>query len=79
MLSLFKRDPMKKYVEIFGGAKKMGQSLESCLKQAVDAAVKDGVFPDKKTAANEIAKKVTSYLEPGDLSEMERAKKKAAL
>lgn len=36
---LGKKDPKKKYVDIFVKAKKMGLSVENALRQAVDAAV----------------------------------------
>ena len=42
-----KKNPFKRYTDIFFAATKMGQSVEYALKQAIDAGIADGVFTDR--------------------------------
>ncbi|MBE3576341.1 MAG: hypothetical protein IMX00_01360 [Limnochordales bacterium] len=76
---LGKKDPKQKYVGIFLNARKIGLSVETALRQAVDAAVADKVYPDRKAAAEELFKAVITLVDKDDKSELEKAKRKAAL
>lgn len=42
-----KKDPLKKYTDLFFAATKMGQSAEYAMKQAINIGITDKVFTDQ--------------------------------
>lgn len=76
---LGKKNPKQKAVDIFVKARKVGLSVEAALRQAVDSAVADKVYPDRKTAAEELYKAVITLVDKDEKADLEKAKRKAAL
>ncbi len=63
----------KKYEDIFFGAIKIGQSVEYAFRQAVDAAVNDKVFADRKEAAQKLYEAILPKAEPEHKNDLNRA------
>lgn len=63
----------KKYEDIYFQARKMGQSIEYAFKQAVDMAVKDGLYESAPEAAKELHAAIEPNAEAEDRPGLEKA------
>ena len=51
---LGKKDPFKRYVDLFFAATKIGQSVEYALKQAINAGIEDKVFANQTEGCQQL-------------------------
>ncbi|HHY98754.1 MAG TPA: hypothetical protein GX509_08455, partial [Firmicutes bacterium] len=72
----FSRDPLKKYDDMFKTSLKIGQSVETALRQAVDAAHADGKFGSKKEALDAIVERAKGLVDPDRLPELQKQHKR---
>lgn len=73
-----KKKSTKKYEEIYLQARKMNQSVEYAFRQAVENAVRDGVYSSRDEAVEALWEILEPQVDPDDREDFNRAKEKAA-
>jgi len=63
----------KRYENLFKQATGMGQSVPYALKQAIDMAIRDGAFPDEKSAVKGLREGLMATVDPDLKSDLEKA------
>lgn len=71
-----KKRPYKKYEDLVNQALKIGQSTEYAFKQAIDVAVKDGVFQSQREACEKLFEAISASIDPEYLPELKSAREK---
>jgi hypothetical protein len=70
---LFNKNPNYKYEQIYFDARSMGQSVQYAFKQAVDAAVKAGLYTTPAEAAKVLYQGIEPDAEQEDLPNLSKA------
>lgn len=68
-----KKNPLKKYEDLFFAATKMGQSVEYALKQAVEMGVNDKVFADRADACQQLYESLSTKVDYEQKTPLEKA------
>ncbi len=71
-----KKNPYKKYEDLFFAAVKMGQSVEYAFKQAINAGVADKVFTDQNDACEKLYAALTGKVDYEQKAPLEKAYQK---
>ncbi|MGE5528008.1 MAG: hypothetical protein ACM3X6_02565 [Patescibacteria group bacterium] len=68
-----KKNPFKRYEEMFFAATKMGQSVEYALKQAIDAGIADKVFADRVQGCQQLYESLAPKVDYEQKAPLEKA------
>lgn len=71
-----KKNPYKKYEDLFFAATKMGQSVEYALKQAINAGVADKVFADQTDGCQKLYEALAPKVDYEQKAPLEKAYQK---
>lgn len=68
-----KKDPLKKYTDLFFAATKMKQSVEYALKQAIDMGIADKAFASREEACEKLYQALAPKVELEEKPLLEKA------
>ncbi|NLG84517.1 MAG: hypothetical protein GX493_07945 [Firmicutes bacterium] len=71
-----KKNPYKKYEDLFFAATKMGQSVEYAFKQAVNAGITDKAFADQAEASQKLYESLLPRVDYEQKAPLEKAYQK---